>query len=441
MKKLFAAIVVGCAAGASLGQGPDVTLSGINSVSRFGPVGGVHGYAIGSNTCNMGNQNLLWTSNGTPGLAMNMYRLHNGRLQQIGLSWVKTACCAAAGSGCGLSCNGAGGSVLGAGCLDVYSSGWNGIQSRLKARSNINAWTGAFTGGVGASGSSIAGEINVAQADMTAATYPGALYFFEGVYAATDDAAAGNRNNNASHVRATLDASYNATATGGTIANIPAIRAMRDHANGLNNPDSSVVIGQADVPGEGRFWYGVRVRDLGGGMYRYDYNVFNLSSDRSGGSISIPMPAGAAVVNTGFSAPAYHSGEPYSNAAWVFSRNDDAITWSSPQTHAQNANSNALRWGTMYSFWFDCNISPANRNVVLGLFKPGTPTSMSLGLIPSPRCRADFNNSGGVADDADVAGFFNAWDEGDPSADFNGSGGVPDDADIVMFFREWNAGC
>lgn len=56
-------------------------------------------------------------------------------------------------------------------------------------------------------------------------------------------------------------------------------------------------------------------------------------------------------------------------------------------------------------------------------------------------CQADFNCSGGVPDDADVAAFFEAWNAGDPSADVNGSGGVPDDADVALYFDLWNSGC
>jgi len=52
----------------------------------------------------------------------------------------------------------------------------------------------------------------------------------------------------------------------------------------------------------------------------------------------------------------------------------------------------------------------------------------------------DFNGSGGVPDDADVADFFEAWNAGDPSADFDGSGGTPDDADVASFFEAWNRG-
>jgi hypothetical protein len=56
-------------------------------------------------------------------------------------------------------------------------------------------------------------------------------------------------------------------------------------------------------------------------------------------------------------------------------------------------------------------------------------------------CPADFNRSGGVPDDADIAAFFAAWNSGDESADLNGSGGTPDDADVAYFFLRWNLGC
>jgi hypothetical protein len=107
--------------------GPDVILSDFTAITNWtssASIGGVRAYSIGSNTCNIGDTNLLWgnSHNGTPALGMNMYKLKNGRLEQIGLSFVKYSCCAAAGNGCGLSCNGTGGSLLGAGCLDVYCS-------------------------------------------------------------------------------------------------------------------------------------------------------------------------------------------------------------------------------------------------------------------------------------------------------------------------------
>lgn len=56
-------------------------------------------------------------------------------------------------------------------------------------------------------------------------------------------------------------------------------------------------------------------------------------------------------------------------------------------------------------------------------------------------CLADFNNSGGTPDDADVASFFEAWSAGAGSADVNASGGTPDDADVAYFYERWTQGC
>jgi hypothetical protein len=62
-------------------SGPDVVLSSIPNVNRWGPVNNINAYSIGSATCNIGNQNLAWEQLGAPGLAMNAYRLHDGRLE------------------------------------------------------------------------------------------------------------------------------------------------------------------------------------------------------------------------------------------------------------------------------------------------------------------------------------------------------------------------
>ena len=55
------------------------------------------------------------------------------------------------------------------------------------------------------------------------------------------------------------------------------------------------------------------------------------------------------------------------------------------------------------------------------------------------RCRADFNESGGVTID-DLFLYFNAWFTGDPSADMDGRGGVGID-DLFLFLDRWFTGC
>jgi hypothetical protein len=439
------------AAAAMAFPGPDVTLSDIQSVQNHGLVGAVRAYTLGSHTCNIGNTNLFWTSNGTPGLAMNLYQLHDGRLRQLGLSFVKTACCAGAQSGgCG-TCNGAGGSVLGAGCLDVYSASWNSQQGRLAPRSGINAFSGQFTSFPGTSGDAAFKRLQVPQTELNIATHTGAQYFIEGVYVGSDDAPAGNGLNNATYKRATLDASYNLAPTpqiGGASTGIAAIRAWRDHGLGVNTPDLRVKVSQVNVPGEGQFWQACKVTDLGNGSYRYDYAVFNLNSDRSGGSFSIPVAGGVTVTDIGFHAPQYHSGEPYANAAWTAVRSAGEVRWATPQAFTENANSSALRWGTMYNFWFTANTAPATGNAALGLFKPYVPASVAFEVeVPSGGgpCYAncDGSTTAPTLNVNDYVCFLNKYSAGDSYANCDESTLPPvlNVNDFTCYINAYAAGC
>lgn len=375
--------------------GPDVVYQNVSDISNQGTgVGGV-AFSLGTGTCNIGNQNLLWLGDGTPAVGFNMYRMHDGRLMQIGLSWCKTACCAAAGSGCGLTCNGQGGNVLGSGCLDVYGSGWNAIQGNLMARSQINAWTGTMGSIPAGSGDATWRRLQMPATEITGFT--SALFFGEGVYVGSDDATSGNRNNNASY-RRVLFSGTSPSLTGSTIARSPAITAWRLNGLGAGVVDPRVNDGIVDVPNEGRFHTACKVTDNGNGTWTYDYAVFNLTSDRSGGSFEVPIPAGTTVTNIGFHDVNYHSGEAYDNTDWVVDPVGSTIRWHSPQTFAQNANSNALRWGTMYNFWFTANRPPAAGNATLGLFKPHTPDSVAVPCeVPSvPALPGDLDHDGDV---------------------------------------------
>ncbi|MBI5864184.1 MAG: hypothetical protein HZB38_06730 [Planctomycetes bacterium] len=419
------------------GTGADVIYSDIPDVAQYGPVGGIYAYAWGTATCNIGTANLRWgnTWGGTPSVGFNAYRLQNGRLLQIGLSFVKKACCAAAGSGCGIACNGVGGSQLGVGCRDVYSSGYNGSQSNLAKRSSLNPYTGAHAL-VGGTGDAIYARLQIPATDLN---IPGALYFAEGVYVASDDAPSGNANNNASYKRLVSGANGSLTVTGTTTIGQGAIYAWRDHGLGVGVPDPRVNIQPLDIPDEGRFIVGDKVTDLGGGTWRYDYAILNINSDRAGGSLSIPIPAGVTVTNAGFHDVNYHSGEPYDNTDWTITVGSGAITWSSPQTYAQNANSNALRWGTMYNFWFDANQPPTPGDATFGLFKPHTTQSVPMPTrVPSsPNLPGDLDGDGDV-DLADLAILLSDFGCTTPpcAGDINGDG-VTDLGDLTILLANF----
>lgn len=424
--------------------GPDVMLSDSTSLNNHTAVGGIRALTLGSNTCNIGDQNLLWSSDGTPGLAENAYRLYDGQLQQIGMSWLKTACCAAAGGGCGLACNGAGGNVLGAGCLDVYGAGFNAIQGNKAARSGVNGFTGVFDSLIpGSSFTSIDRRLQIHDTDITAANFPGALYFLEGMYVATDDAAAGNTSNNASYRRASVNGSLQFSYEDFMLAGVPGIYAWRDHGGGIGIPDPSIEIVEVGVPLEGRFIFASKAEDIGGGLYRYTYNVFNFNSHRSGDALSVPIPTGATITNVGFHDVDYHSGDPYDNTDWNSSVGANAVTWSSPETFAQNPNTNALRWGTMYTFWFTADVAPAMGDVELSLFRPGTPTEISATVhVPenAPACtfaKGDVNEDG-VKNGLDLHAFGECLLTGSSGsgncgcADMDSSGGVSM-SDVALF--------
>lgn len=384
--------------------GPDVVYTDCQGIAQFGEIGGVRAYALGSYTCNIGDTNLQWGGT-TPLLAMNAYRLSDGRLEQIGMSWVKNGTGAAAGSGCGLPCNGQGGSVLGAGCLDVYGSFFNGSQSILGPRSNVNAFTGTYPGASGSSPTLLSKRLQIPTLDLDD---PGAIYFVEGVYVAPDDASFGNALNNASYKRIDVAASsYELTPVGSMEIGFPAIYAWADHGGGVGIVDPEVEIVEADVPDEGRFFVGAKVTETSPGNWRYEYAVFNLNSHRSAGSLSVPA-LGASVTGIGFHDVDYHSGEPYDNTDWTGVFDGMAVTWSSPETFAENENSNALRFGTMYNFWFDATSPPVPGSLTLGLFRPGPIDSIDVALVVPDSgppvatfLRGDCNDDGG-ADIADA---------------------------------------
>ena len=225
--------------------------------------------------------------------------------------------------------------------------------------------------------------------------------------------------------------------TGATFEGEPAINAWKE-------ADPSVTSTFADVPGEGRFHVAAKASDNGDGTYRYEYAVFNLNSHRSGGSFSVPLPAGASVSNAGFHDVDYHSGEPYDNTDWNVSTDAGSVTWSSPQTFAQNENSNALRWGTMYNFWFDADVEPDTGSVTLGLFRPGSPADISIDL-PVPGAagcnEADIAEPLGTLDFSDVSAFLLAFSTSDPVADLAVPFGTFDFSDVAAFLGAFGAGC
>lgn len=417
-------------------------------------------FSIGTKSCNLGDEAALWIddTNQHPVIRQGMYRLLNGRFEQIGTSWVKHGFLAVNDNAdCAPEClfpgTKNGGNNLRPGCSDPYGSSLNGNRLYLGPASDVNAFTGIFpypptldTGsGV------IDNRIQVAHTDLDRSLNVGARYFGEGHYVAADDAQSGNGENNASYRELAIFVDgetmggfvsciepYCAWELGSTRSGDPAIRAWGDI-------DPSVRMTDARVPGEGLFILGAKATDLGTGFWRYEYALANLNSDRSGGSFQVPIPDGAVIENIGFHDINYHSGERWDGTDWTAVVAGQTLTWSTTPFDV-DPNANALRWSTLYNFRFDVKAPPEDSSVLLGLFKPGQPSSIAI-RTDAPRLAPLDCNENGIADECDVdcnhlgcnpstCGTFNDCNNNgvpdDPKceADCNGNS-IPDSCDLM----------
>jgi hypothetical protein len=371
-KALCVCSLVGAAA---LGQGPDVIVGSLNGVASWGSSGSIYAYSIGTTSCNIGTQNLAWIAgtNQHPVIAQNIYRLKPvtgqsySRFEHIGQSWLKHGFFALSGTLCGGCPVPTDGSSLGVGCSDPYDAGLNGDQGLLGPRNEVNAASGYFPypwgGGYPAAAPTIGRRIQCAANDVNPALNAGAVYFGEGQYVHPEDAGANNSNNSASYRAMAFanNATFSASFTGGTIQQQPGVLAWK-------NTDPAVVITYVDVPFDGRFIVAKKVTSLGGGNHHFEFAVQNLDSDRSGRGFTVSFAPGTVISNAGFKDIGYHSGEPYSGTDWTPAINGASVNWAT-QTYAQNVNANALRWGTLYNFWFDATAS-GETSADIELFKP-----------------------------------------------------------------------
>ncbi len=375
--------------------GPDVTVFSLPDTSNFGLSNGIRGYSVGTTSCNIGDEPLEWCDNagaagcapGTtpadhPVIAQNMYRLKEGRFNQIGASWLKHGFLSLnqSASGCGTgSCQPPpfGGNQLGVGCTDPYGSSLNGSRP-LGRKSEVDPATGQFPfppGGGGASAQGWNQRVAVRQDDLIATMNPGARYFVEGHYVTPDDAAAGNGLNNASYREVTVSQStFNLSLIGGTVREKAAIAAWA-------TIDPSVELINVDVPDSRpieRFHVARKVTEVVPGLlWHYEYAVHNMNSVRAADRLAIRFFGATVFSGIGFSDIDAHSNEPYDTTDWPSSVSSDTVAWAAPPFPSSPQNANAIRWATMYNFWFDADRPPEDIFVhTLELFESGTPDTL-----------------------------------------------------------------
>ncbi|MAG57208.1 MAG: hypothetical protein CMJ83_13020 [Planctomycetes bacterium] len=365
--------------GIAVGQ-PDVIVGDLTGPSNYTADATHDAFAIGTTSCNIGTSNLTWQANNNqhPVIGQNLYRYDSsGRFMMVGQSWLKHGFGALQNSLC-QTCTGSGNwQALGVGCSDPYGASLNGQQNGLGPKSEVNASTGYFPYPYTNHTSSIPNyrRLRVPLSLLNTTD----TFITEAQYIQPEDATAGNDNNNASYRMTSMTGSasnYSLSHSGPTVREQPAINAWAVL-------DPGVLLQVVDVPGAdgGRFTVGLKRTDNGNGTWHFEYAVHNLNCHDSAGSFSVTFGSGVTITGTGFHAPEYHSGEPVDNGTWSASTASNGVTWMHPVAGA-GLEDNMLRWGSMYSFWFDSS-DPSPTGANIGLYRSGGSASVPAPPFPS----------------------------------------------------------
>ena len=377
-------------------SGPDVIVGDLPDVEQLGNAGTQVGLAVATTSCNNGDQPVDWfqlPNTDHPVVPQNLYRLSGGpnnneRFEQIGQSWLKHTFFALEDDACGFGCNTGGcgtGSHLCPGCSDPYSAGLNGDQNQIGSRAWVNPFTGSFPTNAndhsGHNHDGVAHRLLVEVNDLNTTLNQGATYFAEAQYVAPSEytwcqahPTECNMYNNASYrqfvVSGTTNFSFSPVAP--TARMQPAIWAWTGATVNRLEPD----------PGDDGFWFiAYKVTNPSGGVWHYEYALYNMNLDRAIQSFTVPLGAGINLSNIGFHAPPQHPGfandgtfnnQGYSNTPWTPTQTANSLTWNC-ETFAQNQNANAIRWGTLYNFRFDADQPPQTTSAMVEFFKTGSP--------------------------------------------------------------------
>lgn len=375
-----------CANRLAQAEGSDVILGELGAPEIYAQDGDILSLSFTTISCNAGTKDLEWIdlpSNKHPVIAQNLYRLFNGRMEQIGHAWVKHGFVALQGNVCRHSedpefphetCpGGPPQNKLQVGCSDPYNAQINegpelGARNAIDPLSGHYAETLEHTNHNHSHPLKIEHGVQVNDADLGLSD-EGARYFVEGQYIAPDDAIAGNGLNNVSYreiqVRQVAGAWRFGITGSRTIRRTPAIRAWE----GAEFSDIHVV---EDVIGDraltAHLIVAQRVTNLQGTTHRYEYAVYNMNSKRAIKSFSIPI-GNLSVTNMGFRSPKQHV-EDALPAPWTTKVDNGKITWTAAPPEAMQKSSD-LAWGMTYNFWFDAPAGPTRSIATLVPARPG----------------------------------------------------------------------
>lgn len=371
------------------GNPVDVALIGLDSVDYKSRSGSLIKIAPSATLQNVGFGDAVWVpkfrtlselTNGSfdypfnpadqhPFLVWNMYRILDGRIEQIGSSGVKHAFFSV-----NVNCQSCGtGYVLWPQCQDTYFSGTNDSNSNQGPRADISPAealfesTGSFfdpgeTGGQTNNSTAFQNRLVVEESELQV---PGATYFFDSWYVVQADV---DIFNTMGYRQVTPTPSGSAWVfPAGPFQQGPAVSAWVDPDATAAGEDHVVVTVPSETPNaaypenlpRGHLRVLSTVEEVSPGRWRYRYAVMNYDLGDGVDRLELPLPSDANLFDTHFSSPSFDGlvGSP-----WSVSRSGNSLVFEDP-------GDNPLNWFSLFNFEMETDAPPQDK----GTMSLGTP--------------------------------------------------------------------
>ena len=335
-----------------------------------------------------------------PMLVQNLYRLKDGRFQQIGMSLAHHLGAVTNEDICGASACGAPFGTINAiypDCAADLAGSYLAARFRMGPRAEIDPVDPDAPSPFTSSGTSgptvISKRLQVRHDDLDPALNVGARYFLEMQVVESQDRILGAQHDNSSsrEVRVEIAAQdeYDLVPVGPTHVGAPAILVWK-------MIDDSVQISIIDIPDDGRLYLACRAEQVSPLRWQYNWAVYNQDSMRSVAGLGLSLSASTLVEDLTFGDVAYHSGDgfsfgtPFSSADWPATVAPGAVEWQT-DVFATDPNANAIRWGTMYDFQLIANAPPAPAMLAIQPYRGAVRSTINAagigpGMAPDGAC-------------------------------------------------------
>jgi subtilisin-like proprotein convertase family protein len=388
-------------------SGQDLIIGNANNVVQVGREGTVASFGMESVICNGGTDPLHWYANPDPRHPMmifNMFRVDEDRIIQIGGSWVKHGWSSAQADACGFGCEPSPtNQETGIGCSDTYGAAGNAAQINMGPRSEIEPWNGAFTW----EGSYISQDtgpwnateerLSIEDADLDPQQHPNSQWLAE-VYVIQP----ADEDPFSNHAWEPVLVSGAPGGTWDIDMTAPSINSPVQDAW----PGAEVVTVSPPGFGDGHLYLASKVTDLGNGLWRYEYAIYNFNFGAGIGAFEIPLPTGTQVSSADFHAPL--TGSPFfSDLPWEIVQTDSSLRWQTLDASNGSA-ANPLLWGWLYNFGFVADVAPVTSEVFMNSHgdSPFGTLSVLTQAPPPPVLEPEFRrglcNSDDIVDLSDV---------------------------------------